>query len=72
MAKIIIIAIAQCFYHLQTGLGTDKLTEHMFRPLRAETVILICYLIWHGISEYKVDGKKQTIKIDGIQAKSEC
>jgi hypothetical protein len=61
LSSIIAKVIHECLFSNPSRLGMDCTTQHMFNPLRGETVVWFCDLIRHAIEE---KGNRQVNKLD--------
>ena len=66
MADIIVHAIAGLFFQNdRKGLARRAETQHMFNPIRAETVVLVATLIQHALEEYATSGTRVVNRVYG-------
>ena len=63
LADIIVNVIALLFFQNKNGLGRLSAAQHMFSPIRGETVVLAATLIHHCLEEYAASGTRITNKI---------
>jgi hypothetical protein len=63
LADIIVNVIALLFFQNKNGLARSSAAEHMFSPIRGETVVLAATLIHHCLEEYVASGTRITNKI---------
>jgi hypothetical protein len=63
LADIIVNVIALLFFQNKNGLARFSAAEHMFSPIRRETVVLAATLIYHCLEEYVASGTRITNKI---------
>lgn len=63
LADIIVNVIAIIFFQNKNGLGRSAGVDHMFSPIRGETVVMAATLIHHCLEEYVASGTKIINKI---------
>ena len=63
LAEIIVNVIALLFFQNKNGLARSSGAQHMFSPIRGETVVLTATLVHYCLKEYVASGTRITNKI---------